>query len=163
MDKKINNRTLVIPGKVAVMKGEIEDKLPDWNVVVGTRGGRRDRQVPQGRRAHQGCRGRRRHEEAEGREEGSRRRRRSHRLFQDRHSGDPAQGSRRDLQAAQCRVQEVRHHRRAHPLHFPRHPRGHGRAFNPDPDPAARRSSSSTPARPIWTSTSALPRTTAQS
>lgn len=37
LDKKINNRTLVIPGKVAVMKGEIQDKLPDWNVVVGTR------------------------------------------------------------------------------------------------------------------------------
>ncbi len=34
---KINNRTLIIPGKVAVMKGEIADKLPDWNVVVGTR------------------------------------------------------------------------------------------------------------------------------
>ncbi len=34
---KINSRTLVIPGKVAVMKGEIGDKLPDWNVVVGTR------------------------------------------------------------------------------------------------------------------------------
>ncbi len=34
---KINNRTLVIPGKVAVMKGEIAEKLPEWNVVVGTR------------------------------------------------------------------------------------------------------------------------------
>ena len=34
---KINARTLVLPGKVAVMKGEIQDKLPDWNVVVGTR------------------------------------------------------------------------------------------------------------------------------
>ena len=34
---KISNRTLIIPGKVAVMKGEIQDKLPDWNVVVGTR------------------------------------------------------------------------------------------------------------------------------
>lgn len=34
---KVNNRTLVIPGKVAVMKGEIADKLPEWNVVVGTR------------------------------------------------------------------------------------------------------------------------------
>lgn len=33
---KINNRTLIIPGKVAVM-GEIQDKLPEWNVVVGTR------------------------------------------------------------------------------------------------------------------------------
>ena len=34
---KINNRTLIIPGKGAVMKGEIQDKLPEWNVVVGTR------------------------------------------------------------------------------------------------------------------------------
>jgi acetyl-CoA decarbonylase/synthase complex subunit gamma len=34
---KIRNRTLIIPGKVAVMKGEIQDKLPEWNVVVGTR------------------------------------------------------------------------------------------------------------------------------
>ncbi len=37
VDHKIKNRTLVIPGKVAVMKGEIQEKLPDWNVVVGTR------------------------------------------------------------------------------------------------------------------------------
>ena len=34
---KINNRTLIIPGKSAVMKGDIQDKLSDWNVVVGTR------------------------------------------------------------------------------------------------------------------------------
>ena len=34
---KVNSRTLVIPGKVAVLKGEIQEKLPDWNVVVGTR------------------------------------------------------------------------------------------------------------------------------
>ncbi len=32
---KIKNRTLSIPGKVAVMKGEIQEKLPEWNVVVG--------------------------------------------------------------------------------------------------------------------------------
>ena len=32
---KIRNRTLIIPGKVAVMKGEIQEKLPEWNVVVG--------------------------------------------------------------------------------------------------------------------------------
>ena len=32
---KIKNRTLIIPGKVAVMKGEIQEKLPDWDVVVG--------------------------------------------------------------------------------------------------------------------------------
>lgn len=31
---KIKNRTLVIPGKVAVLKGEIEAKLPDWKIVV---------------------------------------------------------------------------------------------------------------------------------
>ena len=37
IESKINSRTLVIPGKVAVMKGEIGDKLPDWNVIVGTR------------------------------------------------------------------------------------------------------------------------------
>ena len=32
---KVKNRTLIIPGKVAVMKGEIQEKLPEWNVVVG--------------------------------------------------------------------------------------------------------------------------------
>ena len=32
---KIKNRTLIIPGKVAVLKGEIEEKLPGWKVVVG--------------------------------------------------------------------------------------------------------------------------------
>ena len=35
LENKIKNRTLIIPGKVAVMKGEIQEKLPDWNVVVG--------------------------------------------------------------------------------------------------------------------------------
>ena len=35
IESKIKNRTLIIPGKVAVMKGEIQDKLPGWNVVVG--------------------------------------------------------------------------------------------------------------------------------
>lgn len=37
VSEKIRSRTLVIPGKVAVLKGEIQEKLPDWNVVVGTR------------------------------------------------------------------------------------------------------------------------------
>ena len=37
IENKIRNRTLIIPGKVAVMKGEIAEKLPEWNVVVGTR------------------------------------------------------------------------------------------------------------------------------
>ncbi len=35
IENKIKNRTLIIPGKVAVMKGEIAEKLPSWNVVVG--------------------------------------------------------------------------------------------------------------------------------
>ena len=37
VENKIKNRTLILPGKVAVMKGEVQAKLPDWNVVVGTR------------------------------------------------------------------------------------------------------------------------------
>ncbi len=36
IENKIKSRTLIIPGKVAVMKGEIQEKLPGWNVVVGT-------------------------------------------------------------------------------------------------------------------------------
>lgn len=31
---KIQNRTLIIPGKVAVLKGDLESKLPGWKVVV---------------------------------------------------------------------------------------------------------------------------------
>lgn len=34
IESKIKNRTLVIPGKVAVLKGELEEKLPGWNIVV---------------------------------------------------------------------------------------------------------------------------------
>ncbi len=32
---KIKARKLVLPGKVAVLKGEIEDKLPGWEILVG--------------------------------------------------------------------------------------------------------------------------------
>ena len=35
VENKIKNRTLIIPGKVAVMKGEIQEKLLSWNIVVG--------------------------------------------------------------------------------------------------------------------------------
>lgn len=35
VESKIKNRTLVIPGKVAVLKGDIESKLPNWKIVVG--------------------------------------------------------------------------------------------------------------------------------
>ncbi len=31
---QIKNRTLVIPGKVAVLKGALEEKLPEWSIVV---------------------------------------------------------------------------------------------------------------------------------
>jgi len=34
IEGKIKNRTLVIPGKVAVLKGEIEENLPGWKIVV---------------------------------------------------------------------------------------------------------------------------------
>ena len=34
IESKINNRVLLIPGKVAVLKGELEAKLPDWKIVV---------------------------------------------------------------------------------------------------------------------------------
>ncbi len=34
IENKIKSRVLVIPGKGAVLKGEIEEKLPDWKVVV---------------------------------------------------------------------------------------------------------------------------------
>jgi len=32
---KIKSRKLVLPGKVAVLKGELEDKLPGWEIIVG--------------------------------------------------------------------------------------------------------------------------------
>jgi len=34
VESKIKNRTLYIPGKVAVLKGEIEEALPGWTIVV---------------------------------------------------------------------------------------------------------------------------------
>ena len=34
IESKIKNRVLIIPGKVAVLKGEIEEKLPGWKIVV---------------------------------------------------------------------------------------------------------------------------------
>ena len=30
------NRDLIIPGKVAVIQADVQDNLPDWNVIVGT-------------------------------------------------------------------------------------------------------------------------------
>ena len=34
IEDKYTSRTLIIPGKVAVLKGELEEKLPGWNIVV---------------------------------------------------------------------------------------------------------------------------------
>ncbi|MDR1949569.1 MAG: acetyl-CoA decarbonylase/synthase complex subunit gamma [Spirochaetaceae bacterium] len=34
IDDKIKNRNLIIPGKVAVLKGELEENLPGWKIIV---------------------------------------------------------------------------------------------------------------------------------
>ncbi|MDR2610089.1 MAG: acetyl-CoA decarbonylase/synthase complex subunit gamma [Clostridiales Family XIII bacterium] len=34
IEEKIKSRTLMIPGKVAVLKGELEENLPGWKIVV---------------------------------------------------------------------------------------------------------------------------------
>jgi len=36
VENKIKTRELIIPGKVAVLKADIEDALPGWKVIVGT-------------------------------------------------------------------------------------------------------------------------------
>ena len=33
--EKTTNRDLIIPGKVAVIKGDLEENLPDWNIIIG--------------------------------------------------------------------------------------------------------------------------------
>ena len=35
IEDKIASRQLIIPGKVAILKGEMEDKLPNWEIIVG--------------------------------------------------------------------------------------------------------------------------------
>jgi acetyl-CoA decarbonylase/synthase complex subunit gamma len=35
VEPKVKSRTLILPGKVAVLKGEVEAKLPDWKILVG--------------------------------------------------------------------------------------------------------------------------------
>lgn len=37
VEPKVKSRKLIIPGKVAVLKGDIEAKLPGWEVIVGPR------------------------------------------------------------------------------------------------------------------------------
>ena len=36
IDNKYHNKVLILPGKVAVLKGELEARLPNWRIVVGT-------------------------------------------------------------------------------------------------------------------------------
>lgn len=35
IEDKVKSRKLVLPGKVAVLKGELEEKLPGWEILVG--------------------------------------------------------------------------------------------------------------------------------
>lgn len=37
IEEKLNHRELIIPGYVAMLKAAIEDKLPGWKVIVGTK------------------------------------------------------------------------------------------------------------------------------
>jgi acetyl-CoA decarbonylase/synthase complex subunit gamma len=34
VDNKIKNHSLFIPGKIAVLKGELEESLPGWKIIV---------------------------------------------------------------------------------------------------------------------------------
>ena len=36
IEGQVKSRTLIIPGKVAVLKGELEENLPGWKILVGT-------------------------------------------------------------------------------------------------------------------------------
>lgn len=33
---KVSHKKLILPGKVAILRGELEDELPDWQILVGT-------------------------------------------------------------------------------------------------------------------------------
>ena len=37
VEPKVKSRKLVIPGKVAVLKGELEAKMPGWEIIIGPR------------------------------------------------------------------------------------------------------------------------------
>jgi acetyl-CoA decarbonylase/synthase complex subunit gamma len=37
IENKVKHRKLIIPGKVARIKGELEEALPDWEIIVGPR------------------------------------------------------------------------------------------------------------------------------
>jgi len=35
IEEKINHRKVIIPGYVAIIRGELEDTLPEWEILVG--------------------------------------------------------------------------------------------------------------------------------
>ena len=37
LDQKLSHKRLILPGHVAVLMGEIEEELPDWEIIVGPR------------------------------------------------------------------------------------------------------------------------------
>ena len=37
VEGKVKHRKLIIPGKVARIKGELEEALPGWEIIVGPR------------------------------------------------------------------------------------------------------------------------------
>jgi len=37
LEEKINHRSLIIPGHVSVLLGELEEELPGWKILVGPR------------------------------------------------------------------------------------------------------------------------------
>ena len=37
MAEKVNHRDLIIPGYLASLKGELEEELPDWKIIIGPR------------------------------------------------------------------------------------------------------------------------------
>jgi acetyl-CoA decarbonylase/synthase complex subunit gamma len=34
---KISHRNIILPGGVAVLRGELEEELPDWKIMIGPR------------------------------------------------------------------------------------------------------------------------------
>lgn len=36
VEEKVKSRKLILPGKVAVLKGDLEENLPGWEIIVGT-------------------------------------------------------------------------------------------------------------------------------
>jgi acetyl-CoA decarbonylase/synthase complex subunit gamma len=32
---KVSHKALILPGKVAILKGELEEELPEWRIMVG--------------------------------------------------------------------------------------------------------------------------------